>query len=250
MAMNPATCKLNGLFLAVLATALTLTGCGRKDNIVQGPDALYERAEKSLGNGNYANAIIYLEQLEARYPFSNFSKQAQLDLVYAYYKNVEPESAADAADQFMRENPTHPRVDYCLYMKGVIFFDQDANFLERLFRVDMSERPPRNTMRAFSSFQELLRRFPDSEYVPDARDRMIYLRNRLAEYENHVAAYYVRRGAYVAAANRAKFALENFPGAPALKDSLDIMIQSYRKLGMNDLAADAERVLRETFGDS
>ena len=248
--MNPATCKLKGLLLAALASSLLVTACGRKDNIVQGPDALYERAEKSLGSGNYANAIIYLEQLEARYPFSNNSKQAQLDLVYAYYKNVEPESAADAADQFMRENPTHPRVDYCLYMKGVIFFDQDANFLERLFRVDMAERPPRNTMRAFSAFQELLRRFPDSEYVPDARERMIYLRNRLAEYENHVAAYYVRRGAFVAAANRAKFAVENFPGAPALKDSLDIMIHSYRKLGMNDLAADAERVLLETFGES
>ncbi len=248
--MNPVTCKANRLLLAALLGALLVSACGRKDDIVQGPDALNERAEKSLGNGNFANAIIYLEQLEARYPFSNFSKQAQLDLIYAYYKNAEPESAADAADQFMRENPTHPRVDYCLYMKGVIFFDQDANFLERLFRVDMSERPPRNTMRAFSSFQELLRRFPDSEYVPDAQQRMIYLRNRLAEYENHVATYYVRRGAFVAAANRAKFAVENFPGAPALKDSLDIMIQSYRKLGMNDLAADAERVRRETYGDS
>ena len=247
--MNPATCKVNGILVVALMGALAVTGCGRKNDVVQGPDALYERAEKSLGNGNYANAIFYLEQLEARYPFSNFSKQAQLDLVYAYYKNVEPESAADAADQFMRENPTHSRVDYCLYMKGVIFFDQDANFLEKLFRVDMSERPPRNTMRAFSAFQELLRRFPDSEYVPDARERMIYLRNRLAAYENHVAAYYVRRGAYVAAANRAKFAVENFPGAPALEDSLSIMIESYRKLGMNDLAADAERVKRETFGE-
>lgn len=248
--MNPVTCKAKRLLLAALLGALLVSACGRKDDIVQGPDALNERAEKSLGNGNYANAIFYLEQLEARYPFSNFSKQAQLDLVYAYYKNGEPESAADAADQFIRENPTHPRVDYCLYMKGVIFFDQDANFLEKLFRVDMSERPPRNTMRAFSAFQELLRRFPDSEYVPDAQQRMIYLRNRLAEYENHVATYYVRRGAYVAAANRAKFAVENFPGAPALKDSLDIMIQSYRKLGMNDLATDAERVRRETYGDS
>lgn len=235
--------------MVALIGILMVTGCGRKNEIVQGPDALYERAEKSLGNGNYANAIFYLEQLEARYPFSNFSKQAQLDLVYAYYKNVEPESAADAADQFIRENPTHPRVDYCLYMKGVIFFDQDANFLEKLFRVDLSERPPRNSMRAFTAFQELLRRFPDSEYAPDGRDRMIYLRNRLAAYENHVADYYVERGAYVAAANRAQFAVQNFPGAPALERSLNIMINAYRKLGMTDLAADTQRVLRETFGD-
>lgn len=247
--MKPATCKLSPVLIAALLAALAVTACGRKDNIIQGPDALYERAEKSLGNGNFANAIIYLEQLEARYPFSNYSKQAQLDLIYAYYKNAEPESAADAADQFVRENPTHARVDYCLYMKGVIFFDQDANFLEKLFRVDMTERPPRNTMRAFSSFQELLRRYPDSEYVPDARERMIFLRNRLAEYENHVAAYYVRRGAYVAAVNRAKYAVENYPGAPALEDALNIMISSYRKLGMTDLAADAERVLRESFGE-
>ena len=166
MAMIPVTCKAHRLLLVALLGALAVTGCGRKDNVVQGPDALYERAEKSLGNGNYANAIFYLEQLEARYPFSNFSKQAQLDLVYAYYRNVEPESAGDAADQFMRENPTHPRVDYCLYMKGVIFFDQDANFLEKLFRVDMSERPPRNTMRAFSAFQELLRRFRTANTSP------------------------------------------------------------------------------------
>jgi outer membrane protein assembly factor BamD len=247
--MNPATCNLARITAAAFISVLMLAGCGRKDDIVQGPDALYERAEKSLGNGNYANAIFYLEQLEARYPFSNVSKQAQLDLIYAYYKNVEPESAGDAADQFMRENPTHPRVDYCLYMKGVIFFDQDANFLEKLFRVDLSERPPRNTMRAFTAFQELLRRFPDSEYAPDGRDRMIYLRNRLAEYENHVADYYIERQAYVAAANRAKFAVENFPGAPALEESLNIMIKAYKKLGMVDLANDAQRVLRETFGD-
>ena len=236
--------------MVVLVAALALSGCGRKDNILQGPDVLYERAEKSLGNGNYANAIVYLEQLEARYPFSNYSKQAQLDLIFAYYRNAEPESAGDAADQFMRENPTHARVDYCLYMKGVMFFDQDANILERLFRVDLSERPPRNTLRAFSAFQELLRRFPGSEYVPDARERMIYLRNRLADYENHVAQYYVRRGAYIAAANRAKYALENYPGAPALEGALNIMINSYQKLGMTDLAADAERVLKETFGES
>ena len=129
----------------------------------------------------------------------------------------------DAANEFEQENPTHARVDYCLYMKGLIYFDGAPNFLERMFRVDMSERPPRDTLLAFATLDELIRRFPESEYIPDARQRMVFLRNRLAEYENHVASYYIDRGAYVAAVNRAKYAVEHYPGAPALEDSLTLM---------------------------
>ena len=200
----------------IATTSLLLTGCFFKKDDNQalqgGADTLYERATKSMSNGNFRNAIAYLEQLEARYPFSNVTKQAQIDLIYAYYKNGEPESAIDAADNFMRENPTHPRVDYCLYMKGLTYFDSGANILEKLFRVDMTSRPPRDSQNSFNAFQELLRRFPDSEYGEDARKRMVYLRNRLAAYENHVANYYVRRKAYIAAVNRAKYAVENYPG--------------------------------------
>lgn len=236
---------------AVLITlGAALAGCGGDDNIIQdqGPEALYERGLESMGSGNFPTALAYFQALEARYPFSNVTRQAQLDMIYAYYRNREPESAIDAADEFERENPTHPRVDYCVYMKGLAYFDQDPGFIERMFRVDMTERPPRDTMQAFSVFQELLRRFPNSQYAADSRERMIYLRNRLAQYENHVAAYYMERGAYVAAINRAKYSLEHYPGAPALEESLQVLVEAYVQLGMRDLANDARRVLDESFG--
>ena len=134
-------------------------------------------------------------------------------------------------------------------MRGLVYFDQAPNIIERMFRVDLSLRPPKDTLQSFSTFQELIRRFPNSEYVPDARQRMVYLRNRLAEYENHVAEYYIRRGAYVAAVNRAKYALEHYPEAPQLEKTLQILVVAYEQLGMADLAADARRVLRQTFGD-
>jgi outer membrane protein assembly factor BamD len=134
-------------------------------------------------------------------------------------------------------------------MRGRILFDQSPNVLERLFRVDLSLRPPKDTLRSFSTFQELIRRFPNSEYVPDARQRMVFLRNRLTDYENHVAEYYVERGAYVAAINRAKYALEHYPEAPQLEKTLQLLVTAYDELGMTDLAADARRVLRESFGE-
>ena len=134
-------------------------------------------------------------------------------------------------------------------MRGLVYFDQAPNILERMFKVDLSVRPPKDTLKSFSTFQELIRRFPESEYVPDARQRMVFLRNRLTQYENHVAEYYIERGAYVAAVNRAKYALEHYPGAPELEKTLAIMIDAYEQLGMQDLAADARRVLTETFGE-
>ena len=134
-------------------------------------------------------------------------------------------------------------------MKGLAYIDEEPNIIEKMFRADLTERPPRDTMLAFSIFQELLRRFPTSQYTPDSRERMIYLRNRLATYENHVAVHYLERGAYVAAINRAKYSLEHFPGAPALEESLQIMIEAYELLGMLDLADDARRVLHASFGE-
>ena len=238
------------LAVVLITLGASLAGCGGDGNIVQdeGPEALYERGLDSMGSGNFPTALAYFQALEASYPFSNVTRQAQLDIIYAYYRNREPESAIDAADEFERENPTHPRVDYCIYMKGLAYFDQEPGVIERIFRVDMTERPPRDTMQAFSVFQELLRRFPNSQYAADSRERMIYLRNRLALYENHVAGYYMERGAYVAAINRAKYSLEHYPGAPALEESLRIMVDAYEQLGMRDLASDARRVLDENYG--
>ena len=233
-----------------LAAVVLLAGCAR-DSIVedQGPELLYQKGYDAMDASNFAGAIQYFNALEARYPFSPETRQAQLDLIYLYYRSLQPEQAIDAAEEFERENPTHERIDYCLYMRGLTYFDQAPNIIERLMRVDLSLRPPKDTLRSFSTFQELIRRFPDSEYVPDARQRMVFLRNRLAQYENHVAEYYVRRGAYVAAVNRAKYALEHYPEAPQLEKTLQILVAAYEQLGMTDLAADAQRVLRQSFGD-
>ena len=227
-----------------------LAACAGNDELGQdfGAEGLYERGLELMQAGNYPTAILYFQQLEARFPFSELTRQAQLDLIYLYYRMQQTAEAISAAEEFERENPTHPRVDYCLYMRGLIYFDQAPNILERLFRVDMSVRPPKDTLQSFNAFQDLIRRYPNSRYAADARQRMIYLRNRLATYENHIAKYYLRRGAYVAAVNRSKYALEHYAGAPELEETLLLMIEAYRMLGMGDLAADSERVLMESFG--
>jgi outer membrane protein assembly factor BamD len=234
--------------LAVVALAL-LSACGNRATVLAiGDQQLYEEGAEHLRNGNFAGAILAFQNLTVQYQFSPWARQAQLDMVYAYYRSGQPESALDAAESFIREHARLPEVAYCLYMIGVIRFDREPNVIERMFRVDVTERPPRESELAFDAFEDLVRRFPDSRYVDDARQRMIYLRNRLAIYENHVARYYLDRGAYLAAINRAKYAIERYPGAPELEQSLALMIEAYNGLGMTELARDAERVLQESFG--
>ena len=236
------------LTLAMTVLFLALGGCGNKaKELVGNPDKLYELAKKASDNGNYRDAITYYEQLEARFPFSNPARQGQLDLMYAYYRNRESESAIDQADQFIRENPAHPRVDYAYYVKGLAQFERNPNFLERWFNADLTQRPPIDARKSFQAFQTLLQRFPNSTYAADARQRMIFLRNRLAAYEVYVANYYLNRGAYVGAINRAKFTIENYDGAPQVQRALEIMASSYKALGMADLAANSEKVLRENY---
>jgi len=238
-----------GVLVLFLACAL-LGGChsNPRKNKQPSPEQLYQQAHKRLMSYDYKGAIKVYESLTARFPFTDQARQSRLDLIYAYYREGETESAIDAAETFIRENPTHPRVDYCMYMRGVVYFDQEANFLEKFFRVDMSKRPPKDTMKSYSTFEDLIRRFPNSEYVPDARQRMVFLRNRLARFENYVAQYYINRGAYVAAINRSKYALEHYPGAPELEKTMQLMITGYEKLGMRDLATDAQRVYAATWG--
>jgi outer membrane protein assembly factor BamD len=236
------------LLVPVLAAA---AACGNNDTVQDfGAVGFYERGQEAMQAGNFVGAGAFFRQLEARYPFSTEARQAQLDLVYIYYRSQQPEAAIDAADEFERENPTHARVDYCLYMKGLVYFDEAPNILERLFRVDLSQRPPKSTLLAFSTFQDLIRRFPNSRYVGDARQRMVFLRNRLTQYENYVAQYYIDRGAYIAAISRTKYAIESYAGAPELEQSLNLMITAYEMLGMQELAADARRILNESFGES
>jgi outer membrane protein assembly factor BamD len=236
--------------IIILTTALLLglAACGGTPREQLGSaERLYELAKRAADNNNWRDAIVYYEQLEARFPFSNQARQGQLDLMHAYYKNREPESAIDQAEQFIRENPAHPRVDYAYYIKGLVQFERNPNFLERWFNADLSQRPPIDARSSFQAFQTLVQRFPNSEYAPDARQRMIFLRNRLASYEVHVAEYYLKRGAYVGAINRAKYAIENYDGAPQIRRALEIMAESYHKLDLPELAAASEQVLTENY---
>lgn len=232
----------------VSLAAVMLAGCAGKDmndELVRDVARAYEKAQSSMENGNYRSAIQIFEMLRARFPFSDISKQIQLELMYAYYMSGQQEQAIDIADQFLRENPTHPRVDYALYIQGLAYFEKDPGFLERVFRKSTAGRPPRDADLAFSLFSRLVQRYPASEYADDAHQRMVYLKNRLADYENSVARYYMKIGAYVAALNRAKGSLENYNGAQGNHDSLEIMIEAYEGLGMHQLAEDTRRVLVE-----
>ncbi len=238
------------ILLTILAVLSACAGNEEAYDAVQDLQDAYDEAQTSIQNGNYRRGIPILEAIQARYPFSDIARQIQLDLMYAYYKSGAPELAIEAAETFIRENPIHPRVDYALYIKGLSYFDDDPGLLERLFRKDTNKRPPKDVEQAYQAFRRLVERYPASEYAPDAQQRMVYLKNRLAAYENSVADYYLRRGAYVAAANRAKSALETYNGADSNAQSLRIMIAAYEELGMNDLAADAQRVLELNFPDS
>jgi outer membrane protein assembly factor BamD len=235
---------LGRVLLLAVAVASLATGCRshRRDDAKSGPEVIYARAQKDMRNSSYGQAIKELENLQSRFPFSEPARQAQLDLIYAYYKAHQVDPAVDAADTFIRENPTNPRVDYAYYMKGLIYFERQSNWMERKFRVDLSQRPPVNARKSFDAFEQLLEKYPHSTYVGDARQRMIFLRNRLADFELHVALYYMKRGAYVGALNRAKFCIENYDGSPAVKGSVKVLVDAYRALKMNDLAANAEKV--------
>ncbi len=238
------------IVLIALLVAVLATGCrtNRGDEAKLPPEALYLRAQKSERDGNFAQAIKQLVGLQARFPFSEPARQAQLDLIYAYYKDSQTDPAIDAADTFIRENPINPRVDYAYYMKGLVYFARQRNFLERWFNVDLSARPPTNALKSFEAFGVLLQKFPHSPYAGDATQRMIYLRNLLASFEMHVADYYMRRGAYVGAIGRAKYCIEYYDGAPAVRDALQVLIDAYRKLNMPDLAASAQRVYDANYG--
>jgi len=239
------------ILLLAIGIAVLAAGCrSHREDAKSGPEQIYARAQKALKNSSYGEAIKQLETLQSRFPFSEPARQAQIDLIYAYYKNHDVDPAIDAADTFIRENPTNPRVDYAYYMKGLVYFERQANFMERWFNVDLSQRPPVNAKKSFEAFEELLKKYPHSQYAADSRQRMIFLRNRLADFELHVALYYMRRGAYVGALNRAKFCIENYDGAPAVRGSMKVLVEAYRQLGMMDLAANAERVYADNYPGS
>lgn len=196
-----------------------------------------------MADDNLDRAIKSLETLQSRYPYGRYAQQAQMEIAYAYYKHEEPEAALTAVDRFVKQYPNSPNMDYVLYLKGLINFIDTSGFLQRLSRQDPAERDPQSARDSFDAFRELVTRFPDSRYTPDARIRMQFLTNLLARGEIRVAAYYLRRGAYVAAVNRANNVLKEFPETPQTRDALQIMVRAYDAMGMQQLRDDTQRVL-------
>ncbi|MGH8141578.1 MAG: outer membrane protein assembly factor BamD [Steroidobacteraceae bacterium] len=234
----------------MLIVALTLlAGCaGRNDLLKTGSvAALYQRAHKAMISDDTKYAIKVYQALVARFPFTNEARQSQLDLIYVYYREGQKDTALDAADQFLREEPANPRDDYAWYMKGLINFERTPYAIERFMGVDMARKPPTDVLTSISAFDTVVTRYPHSEYAHDALRRMTYLRNRLAEYDINVARYYVRRGAYLAAAQRANDVLEQYEGAPAEQAALQIMLECYRRLGLTQLASNVQRVYQINF---
>lgn len=230
-----------------LLSAVWLTGCATDTNLTQdmAERELYNRAQESLNGMRFDIAVTRFQMLEARFPFGPYAEQSQLEIIYAYLRSSEPEAAIAAADRFIRLHPQSPNIDYAFYMKGLANYTEGDGFLDQFLPTDMTERDPGSALKAFEDFRQLLNRFPDSQYAPDAKARMVYLRNRLARYEINVANYYFKRRAYIAAANRGRYVIENYPQTPAVADALAVMVQAYRLLGLEDLSGNALNVLNE-----
>lgn len=236
--------------LAVLALAVGLSGCNReKKEETRSAEELYEEASYALKYRNYGRAVRLYRTLNTQYPFGRHAEQGQLDMAYAYYRARQPDQALSTLERFIRTYPTHPNVDYARYLKGLVNYEESRSFLRRMVPSMALDRDHENARRSFRDLQELIQRHPDSRYVPDARQRMVYLRNNLAEYEVMVGSYYQRRHAYVAAVNRAEYVIENYPGAPATVDALMLLADNYEALDLPELAADTRRVLEMNYAD-
>lgn len=238
--------------LRALPLLLLLAGCsslGSADDENASAEQLYQDARAAMRAKNNERALELLETLQARYPFGEHALQAQLDIIYMYFKNDEWDEAVAAADRFIRLNPTHPRVDYALYMRGSANFERGRDFVARTFRLDRAVRDPAPLRQALADFQRLLHDYPDSIYSADARDRVSALRDQLAEHELAVARYYQSRAAYVAAANRAKGIIENFQDTAAVEPALTILAEAYQHLGLSELRNDVLRVIRQNYPD-
>ena len=234
----------------LILTIIVITyGCASVDTETEDPTSgmevaeIYAEASRLMKSGNYESAINYYERLESRFPYGKYAERAQMEIAFAYYKYNEPESAILAADRFIKLHPNHANVDYMYYLRGLASYDLSRSFFEDLFDIDKSERDPKSARRSFEYFAELVRKFPKSRYNQDAIKRMAYIRNNLANHEVHVARYYMKRGAYLAAVNRCKYVVENYQRTPSVADALAIMVQGYEKLGMTDLARDTRKVL-------
>jgi len=232
---------------SVLLLTILLSGCAffeeKDETLGWSQQKLYTEATDWMRSGSYDKAIEYYEILLSRYPFGKYAHQAQLNLAYTFYRHSEPESALAAADRFIKLHPGHPATAYAYYLRGLINFNRGLTFLDRFVPSDTSQRDPGAALESYHDFGEVVRLFPDSEYAEDAARHMLHLRNNLARNEVHVANYYMRRGAFLAAANRAEYVVQNYQRTPALREALELMIAAYTELGMDELAHDTRRVL-------
>jgi outer membrane protein assembly factor BamD len=230
--------------LLTLAACSSLPEADYDNNPKASADELYAKAKAELADEDYERAVKDLERMQSRFPYGRYAQQAQLDIAYAWYKKGEPAPALSTLDRFVKQFPKSDVLDYVLYLKGLINFDENLNsYFSTLFQQDPSERDPVALRASFDAFKELVTRYPQSRYAEDARQRMQYLLVTLAKHEIAIASYYLRRGAYVAAVNRAQGVLTDYPLTPQTRDALQIMVQGYARLGLNDLSRDTLRVL-------
>lgn len=237
--------------LLVLGFLLIATACSknvRLDAADRLPaDELYAESKRALDNGSYDRAVKFYQRLVSRFPYGAYNEQGQIDLAFALYKRRKHDEALSATNRFIKLYPTHPRIDYAYYLRGLINFNRQAGFLERYFRSDLTRRDLQYIRQSFQDFKELVEKYPESGYAADARQRMVFLRNGLAQGEIMVASYYFRRGAWVASAQRAKFVLETYQESPQSGDALALLAESYARLGQTKLSEDAARVLKQNY---
>lgn len=239
---------------ALLASSVLLTGCSSKADKAllerSTIENMYTTAQTYLDVGRFSEASQLLSTMSTRYPFGPYTQQIQLDLIYALYKTGDQDKALSNIDRFLQLNPNHPDLDYVRYMRGLVYQQAEASLFQDMLNIDRADRSPYYAQRAFEEFGELLRLFPNSDYAPDAQARMLGLSSRLARHELAVARYYLRRGAYLAAANRARTILGAHPGVPEQKEALEIMITSYQELGLAEQSADALAIFKANFASS
>lgn len=234
------------LTLSSLLALGILSGCSNSDQIVPDvqPSELYQEANLALNDARWITAIEKLEALDTRYPFGPYSEQVQLDLIFAYYKNADYALSNASIARFVRLNPGHKRMDWVLYMRGLNYMAQDRSFVHDLLNFERNDRDPEPARRAFADFKQLIENFPNSLYAKDARERLVYLKNRLANYELAAADFYVRREAWVAVINRCQQLQRNFPDTEAAKKSLTLMLKAYKALNLAEPIKHTEELIR------
>ena len=240
----------------LLGAVVSVAGCSSSNNEEKavlanmGAQQLYDRAKESMEVGNFSAAAQTLSALDSRYPFGPLSHQVQLDLIYSYYKSGKIEETLATIDRFVRLNPNHSDVDYAYYMRGLTNMESDSNLFQELLNIDRTDRDPSKSREAFEDFRRLIQQYPDSKYAADAKQRMVHIKDRLARYEIAIARFYMRREAYVAAANRGRYVIEHFPDSTQVQQALEIMVSSYEQLGLDELKNNAMKTLKLNYPGS